>query len=46
MRFPALLQRMAKMLPCYDVAGMNTLAKNQYSGPFLQAVLKAVAGNR
>jgi hypothetical protein len=34
------------MLPCYDPPSMAVLAKNSYSGPFLQGVLRAVAGDR
>ena len=45
-RFPSLLSRLARMLPCYDPPSMATLAKNTYSGPFLQGVLRAVAGDR
>ncbi len=44
-RFPQLLSRLARMLPCYDPPSMAALAKNNYSGPFLQGVLRAVAGD-
>lgn len=44
--FPALLSRLARMLPCYDPPSMAALAKNTYSGPFLQGVLRAAAGDR
>jgi hypothetical protein len=44
--FPSLLSRLARMLPCYDPPGMAVLAKNPYSGPFLQGVLRAAAGDR
>jgi hypothetical protein len=45
-RFPALLRRFAKMLPLYDAANMQLLGKNNYSGPFIQAVLRAAAADR
>jgi hypothetical protein len=45
-RFPALLRRFAKMLPLYDAANMQLLGKNNYSGPFIQAVLRAAAGDK
>jgi hypothetical protein len=44
-RFPRLLSRLARMLPCYDPPSMAVLAKNPYSGPFLQGVLRAAAGD-
>jgi hypothetical protein len=44
-RFPALLRRFAKMLPLYDAANMQLLGKNNYSGPFIQAVLRAASGD-
>jgi len=46
LRFPQLVSRLARMLPCYDPPSMAVLAKNTYSGPFLQGVLRAVAGDR
>ena len=45
-RFPSLLSRLVRMLPCHDPPSMATLAKNSYSGPFLQGALRAVAGDR
>jgi hypothetical protein len=45
-RFPALLRRFAKMLPLYDAVNMQLLGKNNYSGPFIQAVLRAAAGDK
>lgn len=45
-RFPSLLSRLVRMLPCQDPPSMAVLAKNSYSGPFLQGILRAVAGNR
>jgi hypothetical protein len=44
--FPGLVSRLARMLPCYEPSSMAALAKNTYSGPFLQGVLRAVAGDR
>ncbi|KIY97090.1 puf protein [Monoraphidium neglectum] len=43
--FPGLVSRLARMLPCYEPSSMAALAKNTYSGPFLQGVLRAVAGD-
>jgi hypothetical protein len=44
-RFPKLLARYAKMLPCYDASNMLLLGKNSYSSPFLQAMLRAAAAD-
>lgn len=44
-RYPSLLRRYAKMLPCYDASNMSMLGKNSYSSPFIQAVLRAAAGD-
>lgn len=46
LRFPALLRRYAKMLPLYEASSMMLLGKNSYSSPFVQAVLRAAAGDQ
>jgi hypothetical protein len=44
-RFPGLLKRFVRSLPCHDPPAIAALGKNSAGGPLLQATLRAAAAD-